>query len=582
MLNLQEENKYQQLLEKNKKTILSITIIRVILALAFIISFICFFTLDYSISFLIVGIILIGAFFVFIFLTSKYYSEEKYLKNVILCFNKHKNRRENNINNSLGFFDKGLDFKRNLAKSSLRVKYLMEDIDIFGENSLYQNICSAKSLLGREELAKSLIETTYLDKRKEWPQKIYELGNNERVIELEAALMENNCEFDMEYKDYLATITRKFAEKPKRKWGLIGLYLLDLLIIVLSIIGVLPLYSLVLVIILNLYYSTLFSDDLNKVNSTKISNSLFGYSNCLRILTKQDLTFIDEKYTKDYFYAERKKLTRLVKLWQIMSYKNNIIFKLLLNSLICFEGLFQQVYNKMIVDVYSLDQTFNLISNLENMVSLSNVVADYEACVPKNSEKINFVNLINPLVKNCVPNSFNYQNGVVLTGSNMSGKTTFLRTIAINIILKMAGGCVCASEFSSPNYEVYTSLRVKDEMSEGVSTFYAEIAKIREMLSSNSDNLKKLCLIDEIFKGTNTLDRIYGATKLIEKLQTINSDFLVSTHDFELCDLNNIDNYHFSELYDDLYTKISFDYKIKKGKSVSTNAIFLLKSSGII
>lgn len=163
----------------------------------------------------------------------------------------------------------------------------------------------------------------------------------------------------------------------------------------------------------------------------------------------------------------------------------------------------------------------------------------------------------------------------------MSGKTTFLRTIGEAILLYNACGIVPAAAFKSPNYMLYTALRIKDDLALGVSSFYAEIEKIKEMITDASET-KKIALIDEIFKGTNTLDRVYGAKMLIKKLEELDYDFIISTHDFELCEVKSIVNFHFAEQYSHDYKEISFDYKIKEGKSVSTNAIFLLKKSGII
>ena len=168
--------------------------------------------------------------------------------------------------------------------------------------------------------------------------------------------------------------------------------------------------------------------------------------------------------------------------------------------------------------------------------------------------------------------------GIILTGSNMAGKTTFMRTLGVNLILMNAGGIVLANEFSSPNLDIYTSLRTVDTLQEGISTFYAEINKMK-IIMENADS-RSLVLIDEIFKGTNAKDRIYSAFEIIKKLNAKNVLFIITTHDFELCEAEDIINYHFDEEYID--NKIYFDYKIKNGKSNKTNAIYLLKMAGVI
>ena len=198
--------------------------------------------------------------------------------------------------------------------------------------------------------------------------------------------------------------------------------------------------------------------------------------------------------------------------------------------------------------------------------------------VPANGNSISMFEAYHPLVKNCIPNDFSITGGVILTGSNMAGKTTFMRTLGINMILKNAGGIVLAKEFISPDINVFTSLRTVDTLQEGISTFYAEINKMKSIMENADSN--SLVLIDEIFKGTNAKDRIYSALEIIKKLNSKNVTFIITTHDFELCDAEDIINYHFDEEYID--NKIYFDYKIKKGKSNKTNAIYLLKMAGVI
>ena len=116
-------------------------------------------------------------------------------------------------------------------------------------------------------------------------------------------------------------------------------------------------------------------------------------------------------------------------------------------------------------------------------------------------------------------------------------------------------------------------------LSEGISTFYAEILRMKDINSAIKDK-KNLILVDEIFKGTNAIERISASNQVIDKLKLNNQLFIISTHDFELCNANNISNYHFNETYID--DKISFDYKIKEGKSETKNAIYLLKMANII
>ena len=167
----------------------------------------------------------------------------------------------------------------------------------------------------------------------------------------------------------------------------------------------------------------------------------------------------------------------------------------------------------------------------------------------------------------------------------MSGKTTFLRSIGINLVLAYAGGPVLASSFNTSIMKILTSIRVEDNVNKGISTFYAELLRIKEMTEYNKHERPMICLIDEIFKGTNSADRIICATESIKKLSQPWSITLVSTHDFELCNLEsdksiNAVNYHFAEYYQN--NEIKFDYNIQEGRCVTTNAKVLLKMVGIV
>lgn len=173
----------------------------------------------------------------------------------------------------------------------------------------------------------------------------------------------------------------------------------------------------------------------------------------------------------------------------------------------------------------------------------------------------------------------------IITGSNMSGKTTYLRQVGLSVLMAQASCFIPAEQASIPLIPVYTSIRVDDNIADGISSFYAEILRIREMVEAGKSGQPMLALIDEIFRGTNSADRITGAGAAIRRLSGSRILLLVSTHDFELCELEHdpviqARNRHFEEDYAD--NRIHFDYKIRDGRSRTTNAHYLLKMAGII
>lgn len=196
-------------------------------------------------------------------------------------------------------------------------------------------------------------------------------------------------------------------------------------------------------------------------------------------------------------------------------------------------------------------------------------------------------NIAHPLLdSNKVDNNMimgNPYSVLLITGSNMSGKSTFLRTIGINLVLAYAGSLVCAKSFACPLMNIYTCMRISDNLEKSISSFYGEILRIKMIVNAAKEGKPIFFLLDEIFKGTNSIDRHLGAETLINNLSTKNTLGLVSTHDLELGSLEDrnskVKNYHFEEYYED--DKIHFDYKLKDGVSTTRNAVYLMKLAGI-
>lgn len=193
-----------------------------------------------------------------------------------------------------------------------------------------------------------------------------------------------------------------------------------------------------------------------------------------------------------------------------------------------------------------------------------------------------------PLIpkESCVGNDFSLLNDkkvVLLTGSNMSGKTTFMRTLGINMVLANLGLNAFAKSFVLGPFQLFTSMRNTDNLGENVSSFYAELARIRTLLVKAETGEPIFYLLDEILKGTNTTDRIMGSEALIRQLINSQSKGIISTHDIELSELAtriaSLANASFhSEIREN---EILFDYKIKAGPCPSFNAHKLMELMGI-
>jgi DNA mismatch repair ATPase MutS len=172
----------------------------------------------------------------------------------------------------------------------------------------------------------------------------------------------------------------------------------------------------------------------------------------------------------------------------------------------------------------------------------------------------------------------------LVTGSNMAGKSTFLRSIGVNIVLAMAGAPVCARSLQLSPLKVMSSMRISDNLEESTSTFYAELKKLKEIIEAVNRNEKVFLLLDEILRGTNSADRHAGSKALIKQLIHHQAAGVMATHDLELAKLatefpGNIQNYHFDVQVAN--EELFFDYKLKQGVCQSMNASILMKKIGI-
>lgn len=226
-------------------------------------------------------------------------------------------------------------------------------------------------------------------------------------------------------------------------------------------------------------------------------------------------------------------------------------------------------------------QCYDYISTLDNHYSLvmyRRTLHTYcEPSIIKDKQQITFSNLLHPLLTEAVPNSLNIKHNILLTGSNASGKSTFMKAVATNLILAQTLNTATAEAFSYKPGLVYTSMANTDDILSGDSYFMTELKSIRRLFNIKNNQLV-YCFIDEIFKGTNTTERIAASESVLNYLDTEKHyKVIAATHDIELSEYlkANYENYHFNESIEN--NQIYFDYKIKKGKANTRNAIELLR-----
>ena len=242
----------------------------------------------------------------------------------------------------------------------------------------------------------------------------------------------------------------------------------------------------------------------------------------------------------------------------------------------------------------SLSRNLELLGEWEALESLAMMRVIYPDCAypvfRKNQESgiacFSAIGMGHPLIPAIkqVRNDFDLPEGIALiTGSNMSGKTTLLRTVGINTVLAYAGTVCCVKSLELGIMMIGSSMRIADNLEAGLSTFYAELLRIERIVRRSKTEVPMLFLIDEIFRGTNSKDRTDGARIVIRNLLLPWVIGIMSTHDYQLCDTmkdeRDIRFYYFSEKYDS--NGIHFDYHLSSGISTAANARYLMKLVGI-
>lgn len=204
-------------------------------------------------------------------------------------------------------------------------------------------------------------------------------------------------------------------------------------------------------------------------------------------------------------------------------------------------------------------------------------------CIPSFTQEkwLYILNGCHPLMTDPVKNTIDSDANILITGSNASGKSTFLKMCALNVILAQTIHTVLADEYKSSFFVVLSSMSIKDDLMMGDSFYMAEIKSLKRILDQSRESSRFiLCFVDEVLKGTNTVERIAASAEILEGLCNQNTLAMVATHDMELTELlkDKYENYHFSETI--CNDELCFSYVIQEGASDTRNAILLLQSMG--
>jgi hypothetical protein len=225
-------------------------------------------------------------------------------------------------------------------------------------------------------------------------------------------------------------------------------------------------------------------------------------------------------------------------------------------------------------------EIYKIVGFLDTAISIASFRKSLVTCsIPEftDTEEIEIRNMVHPLVTEPVANSITLKRNSIITGSNASGKSTFVKAVAINTILAQTIHTCLAEHFSLKPSFVVTSMAVSDSIEAGDSYYIAEIKSLKRILDGLNGKVRCLCFIDEILKGTNTIERIAASAAVLDYLKNENCLAVIATHDIELTEMaeESFDNFHFQEHIGE--SGVDFDYKICDGRSTTKNAIRLLE-----
>ncbi|MBQ8823063.1 MAG: hypothetical protein IJZ82_10495 [Lachnospiraceae bacterium] len=245
--------------------------------------------------------------------------------------------------------------------------------------------------------------------------------------------------------------------------------------------------------------------------------------------------------------------------------------------------IFNRTIKNMRRNVNKIDALCIYMGFLDAAISIGMFRASLENgyCKPKFAEgAMEMKELYHPLLSRPVKNSLTTDKAVLLTGSNASGKSTFLRSVALGALLGQTVYTVCADSFQMPFFRLYSSMSLKDSIEGGDSYYMAEIKAIKRVLDGKKRGEKILCFLDEVLRGTNTVERISASSQILKNMAQEGIVCFAATHDIELTELlkDYYDNYHFDEEVAD--GDVSFSYLLKEGKATTRNAIKLLQIMG--
>jgi hypothetical protein len=538
--------------------------------------------------FLILTAALLVAFLALIKHHAKLFEKQTHLGNLVTINDNEKNALDGNLKN----LDPGNDFIDPHHPYS-------HDLDIFGPRSLYQYLNRCTTYSGKKKFANLLS---------------FSLTDRALILHQQEAI--KDVHEKLEFRQHFQAAGMESGEQPGDTNDLLRWTKLP------SIININGIIRYVLVIIPLLTIGSLigyaFNSDLKiLVTGMILTQWIIAAINLRRVNAFHEYVskkrFILQRYAKLLAHLEKEKfdsekmkaigkeaqdaaanVAKLASLVSGLNARNNSLAALLVNGILLYDLQFVYRLEKWKSDhAHKLSQWLDTISEAEVILSYGNYAFNNAAFTyPSITDelRITATDLAHPLIdeQERVPSTLMMGSAptiFIITGANMAGKSTFLRTVGVNLILALNGAPVCATSFECPIIQLRTGMRTADSLQDHQSYFYAELNRLKTIMDELRLGKPLLILLDEILKGTNSTDKQAGSIALVKQLLPYPCLGMIATHDLALGELETefpkqIQNFCFeANIVND---QLHFDYKLKTGLATKMNASFLMKKMGII
>ena len=476
------------------------------------------------------------------------------------------------------------------------------DLDVFGQGSLFQRINRTISSGGSDYLAESLsgkwesLPTAELLKHIEQRvEAIGELAGNEpflsqfkaqgaeKLIDTAAVKEAFGSIHALQIPSYFGNPTFRILIYA----NLVGFYLSIFLSIGNFVPAFLPLWWGIFNFFLATFCTHKYIKLVNEAIS-KLKDQVRGYVNMASLIEKQSFTAAHLCELKANLSGAMASFGQLERILQKIDNRSNEIGIVLFN---CFGLLditivrhflrWQRTYEPITDQWIGASSVFDALVSMATF-RLNEDEAQEATIIDGSGVSYKARSIYHPFLgEKAVRNNFDIQNHeyYIITGANMAGKSTFLRTLGVNYILAMNGLPVFAEEMRVSVFRLFTNMRTTDDLTHGISYFNAELLRLKQLIASLDPNVPSLIILDEILKGTNSLDKLNGSRLFLEYISERNVTGVIATHDLELSKLEdeNPQRFHNYSFEIELGTNVTYTYKIGRGVARNQNATFLLK-----